>query len=107
MPLYGRGRERPRAAAGGGGDGGAVPSRPAARRAEVPAPAPAEGWAVPPLQFQFAAGFGFFPSLFGLQFSAFNAGRRTPDAPESAHQRFLERIFLSTGCLVLLFLLFL
>lgn len=113
VPLYGRGRER-RPPSGEDGDA-PVPSRPAARRTEAPPAHAADPWggaARGGVQVQFAAGFGFFPSLFGLQFTAANVGRppRAPGVPmtaEESHVHFLERVFLATGGLVLFFLLFL
>jgi hypothetical protein len=129
IPLYGRGKERvdPRtrgepgraggeadegggagAAAGGAGAEGEVstaPGRPAGQRSAPPAAG--EVWpggvGGPPLHF--AAGFGFFPSLFGLQFTAVTNGRA--GAPPDPHMRFLDRVVLSLAAVVITFLLFL
>jgi hypothetical protein len=74
--------------------------------------------------FAFTAGFGFFPSLFGLQFQTFGIGsgaqsgndagragggpgRDQPLSPEEQHQLLLSRVLLAVGCLVVLMLLFL
>lgn len=66
--------------------------------------------------FAFAAGFGFFPSLFGLQFQTFGLGgaaeremREDGRAPtvEEQHQLLLSRVLLSICLLVVAMLLFL
>jgi len=114
---------------GAGAGAGGVPARPPAQRVD-PAPAGAgadehgggggagggagaggggggfEGGG----NIQFAAGFGFFPSLFGLQFQMV-AGARTARGgaltAEEAHQHMLERVMLGLGGVILFFLLFL
>ena len=56
------------------------------------------------------AGFGFFPSLFALQFSTVgfdrprNAG---PPTREEQHQLVLSRLLLSLGAAAVLYLMFL
>ncbi|CAM9382567.1 unnamed protein product, partial [Chrysoparadoxa australica] len=71
IPLYGRGSEQvdPRTKQGNGGD--SVPMRPQAER--IQAERPAQMGEVSEFSGQFGnvtftSGFGFFPSLFGLQF---------------------------------------
>jgi hypothetical protein len=118
----------------GGSDDGAVPNRPQAQR---PAPPPHEGGgggfgggafgATPgfpgggfglgpgvggPGGVTFSAGFGFFPSLFGLQFQTFGMDRPRgrhpgPLTPDEAHQQMLARLWFAMGVLVILFFLFL
>jgi E3 ubiquitin-protein ligase RNF5 len=56
----------------------------------------------------FAAGFGFFPSLFGLQFQSFApASTSAPlDEEEELHRKYLSRVLLILGLSVILCLLF-
>lgn len=75
--------------------------------------------------FAFTAGFGFFPSLFGLSFQTFGLGsgiggsggagtggaggdaRREQLTPEERQQMLLSNVLLVIGCLVILILMFL
>ena len=55
----------------------------------------------------FSAGFGFFPSLFGLQFQSFAPiGTNTTQEEEDAQQAYLSRTLLFLGVSVILCLLF-
>jgi E3 ubiquitin-protein ligase RNF5 len=59
----------------------------------------------------FSAGFGFFPSLFGLQFQSFAPPAVTTTAngvqtSEDAQQAYLSRVLLFLGIVVILCLLF-
>jgi hypothetical protein len=64
----------------------------------------------------FAAGFGFFPSIFGLQFQTIHTGRPRPAGggalhsrpltPEEQSQQQLERAMLAIGGIILFCLLF-
>lgn len=55
----------------------------------------------------FSAGFGFFPSLFGLQFQSFApAGTSGTQLEEDAQQAYLSRVLLFLGVSVILCLLF-
>lgn len=54
----------------------------------------------------FAAGFGFFPSLFGLQFQSFAPGASQIDEEEEQHRRYLSRVLLLLGISVMICLLF-
>lgn len=56
----------------------------------------------------FAAGFGFFPSLFGLQFQSFAPGPATAqlDEEEERHRKYLSRVLLLLGASVITCLLF-
>lgn len=55
----------------------------------------------------FSAGFGFFPSLFGLQFQSFApAGNNAAQAEEDAQQAYLSRVLLILGISVIMCLLF-
>lgn len=56
----------------------------------------------------FAAGFGFFPSLFGLQFQSFAPAPAiaATDAEEEAQRKYLSRVLLFLGLSVILCLLF-
>lgn len=137
IPLFIRGNtEDPRgkqaaasadgATAVGGLDGaGSIPNRPPGRRLEAPAIPEGGGFAAgaalndPNAPFgntgiSFSAGFGFFPSLFGLQFQSF-APAPTAGAAAAAQQGFdedeaqqlyLSRILLLLGASVILCLLF-
>jgi hypothetical protein len=121
----------PGSSSGGGGNSSgssddAVPSRPAGQR--MPAPPPpgtglGDGTAFGlPGGLTFSAGFGFFPSLFGLQFTSFNLGQgglaggggrmrgvggQVAYTPEERHQLMLERVIMALGFIIILFLLFL
>ena len=58
----------------------------------------------------FSAGFGFFPSLFGLQFNTvYIAPQRRGGqlSAEDAHQLLLSRLLLSVGSIILMILLLL
>ncbi len=59
----------------------------------------------------FNAGFGFFPSLFGLQFTTFNLpprhGRGAPATAEEAQQQQISRILMMVGMAVVAMLLLL
>jgi Zinc finger, C3HC4 type (RING finger) len=81
IPLYGRGQDPvdPRSKPAPGGAGEAIPGRPSAERLQAERPRAANGGFVDrggvfggdqfaPGSVTFTAGFGFFPSLFGLQF---------------------------------------
>jgi hypothetical protein len=59
----------------------------------------------------FSAGFGFFPSLFGLQFQSFAPMPPPPTegqplTAEQREQEFISRLLLGLGTLVVLGLLF-
>lgn len=55
----------------------------------------------------FSAGFGFFPSLFGLQFQSFApASANGTQSEEDAQQAYLSRVLLFLGISVVLCLLF-
>jgi E3 ubiquitin-protein ligase RNF5 len=135
IPLYGRGNERSeariranRAAANGEGagnsegasssngfddEGGPVPSRPAGQRTE----APPQDWGNGPMpgNIQFQAGFGFFPSLFGLTWtttignfdnnSTGDSERRL--SPEEAHQLIISRSLFAIAAIIITFLMLL
>ncbi len=123
VPVYGRGRDRRPADADGGG-APPVPSRPAGTRTEPPAydggggagGGGGGGAFGGPGGIAFSAGFGFFPSLFTLQFTTglgpgaggggHGGGARRPAGPDDAHQAFLERVMLAVGLVILFFLLF-
>mmetsp|Transcript_31688 Transcript_31688/g.40640 ORF Transcript_31688/g.40640 Transcript_31688/m.40640 type:complete len:241 (-) Transcript_31688:325-1047(-) len=111
IPLYGRGTEEvdPRTKPQPQGN---IPSRPAAERPDVQPP-PNQGAQSPfgPNQanISFSAGFGFFPSLFGLQFQSFNT---TPNNQNNANmtqeeqqQAMLSRLLLMLGSFIILCLL--
>lgn len=125
IPLYGRGTDRRRGPAkagegagsgaaageGGGAEGDAaddVPQRPAGRR---PPPPPehhgAAGAAPGGPQVAFTAGFGFFPSLFGLQFQSFQPPHtHGADAtPEEIQQARVSRALVMLGMFVVLCLM--
>ena len=98
--------------------GGDVPSRPQGRRPE-PVQQPNANNAFPSdantMNAQFGAvaftgSFGFFPSLFGLQFQNF-VPPLPPNAngtlsPEEEHERFLSKMLVAIGGLVVLSLIF-
>jgi len=90
-----------------------IPSRPQARRPESnPTEAATGNNAQINIGYNFggisfSAGFGFFPSLFGLQFQSFAPA--TPNASQSeedAQQAYLSRVLLFLGVGVILCLLF-
>lgn len=117
IPLYCRGADAvdPRTKTqpgGGGGEGGHIPSRPAAERPEVPQATNG----IPNLfggntgGVTFSAGFGFFPSLFGLQFQSFNTAQPQQNneenmTAEERQQAFLSRLLLMLGSFIILCLL--
>ena len=88
-----------------------IPNRPAGHR---PEPVPIENTATIPINIgynfggiSFSAGFGFFPSLFGLQFQSFApAPNSATQTEEDAQQAYLSRILLLLGVTVILCLLF-
>ena len=128
IPLFIRGAEghdpRSKTPNAGGGSGGLVednvPNRPGGHRPEPQQQTNAAGMhninGQLNAQFggmSFSAGFGFFPSLFGLQFQSFappisqipNDGNR-PLTPEELEQKMLSRFLLVLGSMVILGLLF-
>ena len=131
IPLFVRGGEGqdPRSKTPGGGTssagGGAaaeesVPSRPGGHRPEPQQQQNAAGMQNINGQLNaqfggmsFSAGFGFFPSLFGLQFQSFappvppvpNDGSR-PLTPDEVEQKMLSRFLLVLGTMVILGLIF-
>ena len=127
IPIYARGKERrdPRdhipGPINGGGGGGGGPSMPAAspapprpRAARPAAPGPAGNNAGGGMQWNFNAGFGFLPGLFGLQFQAFGGGggggNNAAAAQEFAtplerQQAFVSKCLLTLGSLVIMVLL--
>lgn len=130
IPIFIRGdgpMEDPRmktaAAAGGGGGGvssatseeGAIPSRPVGHRPEpVTMPAsPAINIGYNFAGVSFSAGFGFFPSLFGLQFQSFapapsssSSGSAPAESDDELQQAYLSRVLLFLGLSVIFCLLF-
>lgn len=88
-----------------------IPNRPQAHR---PDPINSVGGNQTPLNIgynfggiSFSAGFGFFPSLFGLQFQSFApGGTSAPQSEEDAQQAYLSRVLLFLGLSVILCLLF-
>jgi E3 ubiquitin-protein ligase RNF5 len=88
-----------------------IPNRPGGHR---PDPVNSEGANNNPINIgynfggiSFSAGFGFFPSLFGLQFQSFApAGSNAAQAEEEAQQAYLSRVLLVLGVAVILCLLF-
>jgi hypothetical protein len=88
---------------------GDVPSRPNAHRPAVNNLGILGGQNFPAGAGDMNTGFGFFPSLFGLQFQSYAvnpprpAGR--PPTAEENMQEMLTRILLGLGCFVLLCLL--
>ena len=91
-----------------------IPNRPQAHRPEpLPALHPQTG----PYNQQaggilFSAGYGYFPSLFGLQFQSFtpsvplSTNNNTNNANEEIQKVFLSRVLLGLGVAVILCLLF-
>lgn len=129
IPLFIRGAEchDPRSTAPGSSSGGAgvgadeaVPSRPGGHRPEPQQQTNAAGMQGITGQLNaqfggmsFSGGFGFFPSLFGLQFQSFappmpstpNDGNR-PLTHEESEQKMMSRFLLVLGTLVILGLIF-
>ena len=99
--------------------GGAIPSRPAAVRLEPPAAADTgEEWGAgwgggAGGGTSFSLGYGFFPSLFALQFQAVGpdaAARARAGAPlsrEEQQQQLVARALFGVGCATMLLLLLL
>uniref|UniRef100_A0A7S2V596 RING-type E3 ubiquitin transferase n=1 Tax=Fibrocapsa japonica TaxID=94617 RepID=A0A7S2V596_9STRA len=116
IPIYTRGAEeqdprtKPRHS-----EGEHIPQRPAGQRPEPRPPQnnnnindPNQGMAGQFGNVQFSAGFGFFPSLFGLQFQTFSTPQRNNNGvmtPEEIQQAFLSKVLLGLGSLVILCLL--
>ena len=103
-------------------EGGSIPARPQAQRTEATdnrhgggggggAFETTGGGGFNNVNVHFSAGFGFFPSLFGLQFQTVGVcpprGATAPFSPEEIHHQFLERVLLSVGMLIIFFMLFL
>lgn len=100
-------------------NGGDIPNRPAAQRAEVPDDEGMPGgWGgagpggLNGAPVSFSAGFGFFPSLFGLQFHTFGLEGSTrprgqPLTREEQHQLILSRLLMALGLFVIALLIFL
>ena len=134
IPLYGHGANNKHPAGNRSSETNetddSVPGRPRAqhtpapeRRQSMPAPGPERPnnpWDPYGVHgnnnFAFTAGFGFFPSLFGLTFQTYGLGPppprangRGPQMPrdEELHQLLLSRMLFIFGCLVILMLLFL
>lgn len=92
--------------------GGDMPSRPTGQRLLpqnlVGGEGGAQGQQVGDISFQ--GSFGFFPSLFGLQFLNFipnNTGNTRPLTPDELHQEHLTRVLFAMGSVVLVcFLVF-
>jgi len=109
IPLYGRGKEPkdPRMRQ-------PIPERPPGQRTEAANQHPTGifngpfGNTVQFDNFTFTAGFGFFPSLFGLQFQGFPGapGHNEPLTAEQMNSAFLSRVLLLLGIWVILCLLF-
>lgn len=122
IPIFIRGCEQdprgPSSSALSEAVGGDVPSRPQGRRPE-PVQQPNANNAFPTdvntmnAQFgpvAYTGSFGFFPSLFGLQFQSFvpplpPSANGTP-SPEEEHERFLSKMLVAIGGLVVLSLIF-
>ena len=109
IPLFIRGSEvDPRSKTPRGGE--SVPNRPTGHRPE-PQNFPTQSNPGGNLQYgvvTFSAGFGFFPSLFGLQFQSFPSLHRNAAQPlteEELQQLHLSRALLVLGSLVLFGLL--
>ena len=89
-----------------------VPNRPGANRPEVITQA-LGGWPmnIPDGQVNMNIGFGFFPSLFGLQFQSFALQSPTQDSENTGsimitgRQQFLERILVGLGSLIIICLI--
>lgn len=133
VPLYGRGNDRQSAAgAAGGGGGGAASAGAAAssgatadaetdaetrsrgagtvpRRPAAPRPPTANGAAQDGGGVTFTAGFGLFPSLFGLQFQTHGVNhprRAGPLTPEEERQQLISHTLMTLGVMIFLALLF-
>jgi hypothetical protein len=65
----------------------------------------------PPVNIAFATvGYGFFPSLFGLQFQTVNMPPRAPGAPlsrDEQQQLLVSRALFALGCAAVMFLMLL
>ena len=129
IPLFIRGadghdpRSKSPGSSSGGGVGGSeevVPNRPGGHRPEPQQQTTATGMQSINGQLNaqfggmsFSGGFGFFPSLFGLQFQSFappvpatpNDGNRPPTLEES-EQKMMSRFLLVLGTMVILGLIF-
>lgn len=112
IPLFIRGSEEdPRTKSQSAGSS-SVPNRPNAQRPEPTANIQTGLGNNNNLQYgvvTFSAGFGFFPSLFGLQFQSFPNPVRDPNRPmneEELQQVELQRVLYVLGALVLLALIF-
>jgi E3 ubiquitin-protein ligase RNF5 len=115
IPLFIRGSEEDPRTRNPSGRSESVPSRPSGHR-----PEPQNNTQGSPFNSSnnngqygvvtFSAGFGFFPSLFGLQFQSFpNPPTNQPDRPltdEEIQQRHLSNALFALGGLVLLALIF-
>ena len=100
------------------GDGD-VPNRPAAQRMEPPPPAGDRmgggGGAGGGMDWghngnvQFTFGYGFFPSLFGLQFQTVGPEARVrtgaPQSREEQQQLLVARVLFALGCAMVLMLM--
>ena len=91
-----------------------MPSRPAGQRMEPPPAAGGEEWGGGGGGgVAFSLGYGFFPSLFGLQFHAVGpdaAARARAGAPlsrEEEQQQLVARALFGVGCAMVLMLLLL
>jgi E3 ubiquitin-protein ligase RNF5 len=115
IPLFIRGSEEdPRnKTPPTGTDTFSVPNRPPGRRPDPVPNAPAftaSNNALPYGVVTFSAGFGFFPSLFGLQFQSFpSLATHNPVRPlteEEVQHLHLSRMLIAMGSLVILALIF-
>lgn len=94
-------------------DYGSVPSRPVGRRPEPTNTGPGTGFNTNNNQFNgmsYSVGFGFFPSLFGLQFQCFSSPPAHPDrphTPEEIEQEKLSKVMFAFGVVVIIALLIL
>lgn len=116
IPIFIRGSTAdPRSRAAAGAD--FIPSRPQAHR---PEPSDTQnnntqngafnfGYNTQIGGISFASGYGFFPSLFGLQFQSFAPAPTSvasSDADEEEQRKYLSRVLLCLGVTVILCLLF-
>jgi len=124
IPLYGKGGQesdpRGKYPEEKKNDSEGVPPRPAAER-----PEPSQNYRQTPQNFMngffgpqffggtqfgnmsFSAGFGFFPSIFGLQFQTFQTPQRNEQVtPEESSQIFYSQLFMTLGIFIIVFLLF-
>lgn len=114
IPIFIRGSASdPRSRVPAGIAANGVPSRPQGHRPEPVDPngQSALMQAAYNAQFggvNFAAGMGFFPSLFGLQFQSFAPGPNgtASDSEDEEHRAYLSRVLLFLGVSVILCLLF-